>query len=72
LGGFFFFNRQPLVEAKFLPGWDERRGVPFGDSLPQGRTGACAQAGDLPTGPHQKDFMERLIARLLDDARQVE
>ena len=34
LGGFFFFNRLPLVEAKVLPGWDTRRGVPFGEPLP--------------------------------------
>jgi formylglycine-generating enzyme required for sulfatase activity len=30
LGGFFFFNRRPLVEAKVLPAWDAAKGVPFG------------------------------------------
>jgi lytic murein transglycosylase len=32
LGGFFFFNRLPLVEAKMLPSWDSVRGTPFGDT----------------------------------------
>jgi tetratricopeptide (TPR) repeat protein len=36
LGGFFFFNRRPLVERKVLPEWDSAKGRPFGgasDSL---------------------------------------
>ena len=30
LGGFFFFNRRPLVEKSVLPAWDAARGLPFG------------------------------------------
>jgi len=33
LGGFFFFNRLPLIEQKLLPRWDAAKGVPFGDSV---------------------------------------
>jgi hypothetical protein len=29
-GGFFFFNRSPLVERGILPAWDADKGVPFG------------------------------------------
>jgi formylglycine-generating enzyme required for sulfatase activity len=51
LGGFFFFNRQPLVEAKDLPRWDARRGVPFGDSQPVERNASNPPPQSPENGP---------------------
>lgn len=31
-GGFYFFDRQPLVQSKLIPGWDEQNGKAFGAS----------------------------------------
>ena len=57
-GGFFFFNRQPLVEARFLPGWDERRGVPFGviqPNIPQGNNSPVVPQSRPPMPPVAND-----------------
>ncbi len=48
LGSFFFFNRRPLVEERFLPAWDASEGVPFGVVLP---TGPSANQGQPPIPP---------------------
>jgi hypothetical protein len=47
-GGFFFFNRSPLVEQGVLPPWDGNRGVPFGE--PNQNAGELA-AGQTPRNP---------------------
>jgi tetratricopeptide (TPR) repeat protein len=54
-GGLFFFNRQPLIEARDLPRWDAVRGVPFGDSLP----GESVQRDSPPLQPDENDRQMR-------------
>jgi hypothetical protein len=59
LGGFFFFNRLPLVESGILPPWDASKGVPYSTRFP-------GEAVALPSGsrtaPHQgpADVVKRM------------
>ncbi len=46
LGGFFFFNRLPLVEAKLLPPWDSLKGIPFG-ARPEDQGPKTKAPGDI-------------------------
>jgi Caspase domain len=51
LGGFFFFNRRPLVEEKVLQRWDQTKGVPYGvstsgESVPEPSSGTAVKVPD--------------------------
>ncbi len=67
LGGFFFFNRRPLVEDRVVPAWDANKGLPFGQpSKTDERDAAATVRLALPSanglGGLQKD--DREAARL--------
>jgi tetratricopeptide (TPR) repeat protein len=57
LGGFFFFNRRPLIEAKVLPDWDSAKGLPFGAKEP-----------DRPLPPENDAQKKTRVAALLSEA----
>jgi hypothetical protein len=49
LGGFFFFNRRPLVEQRMLPAWNDAKGVPFGTQA--STPNVAIVAPDTPSPP---------------------
>jgi hypothetical protein len=54
LGGFFFFNRRPLIEARVLPTWEVNRGTPYGSPARINANSGPARI-DANSGPARND-----------------
>ncbi len=68
LGGFFFFNRRPLVEKSVLPAWDTARGLPFGFDALGVDSSVTGPAGDGLQAARKSQAYSLLINRDYDRA----